>query len=461
MTRRGHVSIRARLLVVLLSVTALVWVAVVVRSRSDARRELNRLFDAQLAQSAKILLAQASHDVRELRDAERARKRFEHAREHPYEQRLHFQIRDRQGRLLYRSSSDVPDEPLGGARDGYSDQTLHGVRWRVFVLTDPDAALQIEICQRYDVRERLTDAVARNMMLPLVVALPLLAALIWIATRQAIRPLSRVEREFTERAPDDLRPFADRQAPRELIPLIDALNGLLARLQERFEVERRFTADAAHELRTPLAALRTQTQVALAARNGAEREHALRQVLRGIDRATHLVAQLLTLARVDPDHAEVAAEPVDLQRVAAAVAAELAPPALEKGIDISVEAEPDLRVDGNAALLGTLLRNLVENAVRSCGAGDVVRVSANRAAGAIVLEVVDSGPGIPEAERDRVFDRFHRVLRGGDSGSGLGLSIVKRIADLHHATIALSAGDGGRGLRATVRFPGDLRHPSR
>jgi two-component system sensor histidine kinase QseC len=445
----GRASIRTRLLVLLLSVTAAVWAAVMLRSRTDARRELNGLFDAQLAQSAKVLLAQASHDVGELRNAERARERFAHTLEHPYEQRLHFQLRDRAGHVLYRSSSGVP-EPLATDGDGYYDRTLHGLRWRVLVLTDAQAGLQIETCQRYDVREQLAGAAAWNMTLPLLAALPLLATLIWIAVGEGIRPLARVEREFARRASDDLHPFGDADAPRELVPLVGALNGLLVRLDERFELERRFTADAAHELRTPLAAIRAQAQVATTAGRGADREHALRQIVRAVDRATHLVEQLLTLARLDPQRDMAAPEAVDLRNVATIVAGELAAAASGKQIDVRVEAKDGLTVSGDPALLSTLLCNLVENGIRYCGRGGSVRIVVTDHA----VEVVDDGPGIPAEEREHVFERFHRVLRAGPSGSGLGLSIVKRIADLHHASVTLGDGDGGRGLRVTVRFGG-------
>lgn len=440
-------SIRTRLLVMLLGATLALWLVAIALSYRDAREELGKLFDAQLAESAKVILAQASHDARELRDADEARERFAHTLEHPYEQQIHFRIRDRRGRTLYESSEEALPESIGITNDGFADLELHGDRWRVLLLTDREAGLQIEMCQRYDVRAGLAAAVARNMMLPMVVSLPLLALLIWIATSRGIAPLERMADGFRRRRPDDLRPVRDDRMPAELVPLIGALNGLFDRLAQRFETERRFTADAAHELRTPLAGIRTQVQVAMAARDEAEREHALRQAVRAIDRTSHLTQQLLTLARVDRD-AALDVHDVDLAQVVRAVAAELAPQAIDKEIALEVSASSPVVLSGNAALLATLVRNLIENAIRYCGRGDEVIVSV----GPSLLRIVDTGPGIPEQERERVFDRFHRVLGTSESGSGLGLSIVQRIAELHGATVVLTEGKEGRGVRVEVRF---------
>ena len=255
---------------------------------------------------------------------------------------------------------------------------------------------------------------------------------------------------------DDPRHFLVQVgAPDEVRPLVGSLNRLLGRVEAALEQERRFTADAAHELRTPLAALKTQAQVAKGAGEAAGRQHALDQVIAGCDRAAHLVEQLLTLARLDPQRAGQRHAPVDLRELAVQVLAELAPLALAKNIEIGLAEGPVGRVSGDALMLDVLLRNLVDNAIRYTPPGGEVSVAVERTGREIELSGTDDGPGIPAEERDKVGQRFYRILGSGESGSGLGLSIVLRIAELHGASVTLGEGRGGRGLRVGVRFPAE------
>jgi len=451
---RQVVSIRARLLFLLVGATVVCWLAAIGRSYVDARRELAELFDAQLVQAGRIVLERAGHEVEEALEHDRE-IRIDAAPDHPhrYEQILHFQVWSTRGRLLYRSSPDLPRDPIVplGSR-GFFDRTLDGVRWRVLALADRGEEFEIQLCQRADLRNRLAAAVARNMLVPVAAMLPLLAVLIWLATSAGMRPLRHLVAEISGRRPDDVAPLAAEPRPPELVPLALALDGLLDRLRRRLELERRFTADAAHELRTPLAALKTQAQVALGARTPEERVHALDQVVRGTDRMTRLVGQLLTLARIEPDAAEELTT-VDLAAVTDEVLTALAPEAGKRGILVGRDgATAGATVTGSRTLLATLVANLVENAVRHGDAGDEVRVGVGRTGDGVVLEVLDDGPGIPESERARVFDRFHR-LPGSRAGSGLGLSIVARIAELHGAAISLDSGLRGRGLAVRLHFP--------
>lgn len=446
-------SIRARILILITGGIVVVWLAATALSYRDARRELNALFDAQLAESGRVLLMQASHELDEAGEHGRRARAIDIDVEHPYAQELHLQLWDREGRLVYQSTDDLPSERLvTGMTNGYADRTLHGGRWRVLVLTDAGSGLQIQVCQSYEGRTRLAASVARNMLLPLIVALPLIAGLIWIATTRAIRPLADLAGALESRDSEDMTPLRAGAMPRELEPVSRSVDGLLARLRDRFELERRFTADAAHELRTPLAAIKTQAQVASGAATDAERAHAVAQIVRGVDRATHLVEQLLTLARLDPEASVSVEEPVDLGRIARETVAAFG----AGGAAVRVEA-PAAMVRGHAALLATLTRNLVENAiVHGNGENVEVRVEAGND---VVLHVEDRGPGITQAERERVFDRFYRAP-GGRPGSGLGLSIVRRIAELHGATVRLESSDDGRGLHVTVRLPAAQRDAS-
>lgn len=234
--------------------------------------------------------------------------------------------------------------------------------------------------------------------------------------------------------------------------MVERLNSLLERVQSSLESERRFTSDAAHELRTPLAALRTQLQVAQGAVAGGEREQAIAKAVAAGDRATRLVEQLLTLARLEHDAWKRQAETVDLHRLAAEALAEAAPTAARKDIALALEGEARLEVRGHAGLLAVLLRNLIDNALRYSPPQTEVGVSVRRADGAAVLEVQDQGPGIPAAERADALRHFHRLEGATESGSGLGLSIVARIAELHGARLELAEGAGGKGLKVGLRF---------
>ncbi|HQT26076.1 MAG TPA: ATP-binding protein, partial [Burkholderiales bacterium] len=241
--------------------------------------------------------------------------------------------------------------------------------------------------------------------------------------------------------------------PGELRPLVDAINTLLSRLEYSFENERRFTADAAHELRTPLAALKTQAQVAMRASEEAQRKKALEQVIGGVDRATHLVQQLLTLARLDPQFAQVGNSKVDLHQVVVGVLTELAPEALAKRIELVFEEAPRAMVKGDPEMIRILTSNIVRNAIRYTPEEGHVEVRIGEDVDAVRLHVIDNGPGIERGERTNVFERFYRTLGNRASGSGLGLSIVKRIADLHHAEVTLDTGENGKGLWVRVKFP--------
>ena len=288
--------------------------------------------------------------------------------------------------------------------------------------------------------------VARRLLAPMLFGLPLLGLWIWLATWRALKPLDDVAKQITTREPERLQPLAPASAPREIRPLVEAINDLFTRVERTLESERHFTADAAHELRTPLAALATQAQVVQRARNAEERDHAVGQLITSTRRAGRLIDQLLTLARIDPGKAPVG-DPVALDRLAEEVCADHGAQAMAKNISLELNALPAM-VAGNADMLRILLRNLLDNAIRyTPPAGQVlVKVAPG------ILAVSDTGPGIPASERQRVFDRFHRLAGQDTEGSGLGLSIVARIAERHGASVELGTGENGKGLRVTVRF---------
>jgi two-component system sensor histidine kinase QseC len=297
-------------------------------------------------------------------------------------------------------------------------------------------------------KKELAEHLLTTMLKPLLFGLPLLAFWIWFAARRGLAPVDSIAAEVARRAPQHLEPLWPATAPSEIRPLLDALNALFGRVTQVLENERRFTADSAHELRTPLAAILAQAQVAQRARDNAEREHALAQIVAGSQRAGRLVEQLLVLARLDPA-VGLSRQPVRLDLLAAEVCADHGATALEKNICLGLDAPETVTVAGDADMLRVLLRNLIDNALRYTpphGKVDV-GITANR------LTVADSGPGIPAEHRETVLRRFHRLAGQEIEGSGLGLSIVARIAELHGAQISLDAAEETGGLMVRIVFP--------
>jgi two-component system sensor histidine kinase QseC len=328
---------------------------------------------------------------------------------------------------------------------------VNGRNWRVYSHWDARREYLVQVGEAVDAREHLAGEILEKLVQPLLVSLPLLGLLVWLAVGTALKPIDRIGAALARRDPRYLAPI-EGGVPKEIVPMVERLNGLLERVQATLENERRFTSDAAHELRTPLAALKTQLQVAQGASNGSERDLAIAKALAAGDRATRLVEQLLTLARLEHDAWQGQAETVDLSELAARAIAEAAQSAAEKNIRLSLGGEPGMHITGHAGLLAILLRNLLDNALRYSPPHTEVGVSMHAAAGEMVLEVSDQGPGIPPVERENALRRFHRLEGAEVSGSGLGLSIVARIAQLHQAPLELLEGDEGRGLKVRIRF---------
>ena len=437
-------SVRGRLIAILLGGLALVWLAAALATVIEADHEVEEIFDAHLAQKAALLVLRVGDEGDEI-DTGHA------APTHKYAKRLSFQVWKRGTRLLLHSA-DAPDSRFSPRESGFSTVTVDGRDWRVFSLWDPKREYLVQV--RDAVRERrhvILDIVAA-LATPLAVALPLFALLVWFAVGRALRPLARVSEEIGRRDPTFLAPLQG-EVPTEIAPLVSRLNALLARLQSSLDGERRFTSDAAHELRTPLAALRAQLQVAQGAAGSGERERALANALAATERATHLVEQLLTLARLEHGAWQSAAAPFDLHRVAMEAIAERAAQALAARMELALEGEAGAMTQGQAGLAAIAIGNLLDNAVRHSPAGSAIVVAVARDADHVVLHVRDQGPGIPAARHKEALQRFKRLDDGMTTGSGLGLSIVSRIAELHGATLQLGDGPGGKGLEVTLRFP--------
>jgi len=441
---RVRYSIRRRLLVTLLAATLLAWGAALVLSYRDTRHELDELLDAHLAQSASLLIAQIGHEVDDL-DTEHAPML------HRYSRQVAFQVWEQGTRLVLHSAS-APNMPLAGKADGFSNNRVDGRKWRVFSAWDDSGKYLVQVGELRKARDELAETVAENLLRPMLFALPILALLIWVSVSRGLRPLQAIGGDVAQRRADNLAPLGEQTVPDEVRPLVEALNQLFARLRDSLDKERRFTADAAHELRTPLAAILTQAQVARAATSDSERQHALDNVQLGCARTAHLVEQLLTLARLEPEQLRPH-ESCDLRALAAGVIRDLAPAAVAKHVDLQLSDGDSVQVTGNPTLLAILMRNLIDNAIRYSPAHRPVQVTIEVREHQPLFSVTDHGPGIPPEEQARVWERFYRVIGTGETGSGLGLSIVQRIADLHRATVTLATGPDGQGLRVEVAFP--------
>lgn len=440
---RRHPSLKRRVLTLALAGMALVWGGTVIVTYFDAREELNEMLDAHLTQAASLLIAQTTGEFEEIET--------EHALPlHKYSRRVAFQIWEHDQLRLHSVNS--PQTPLTNRKQGFSDSNIAGQRWRVFSSLDASGKLLIHVAEQAEVRDKLAREVAKNLLYPLLIALPLFAILLWLAVSRGLRPLASLTREVALREPDNLAPLPAGAAPSEVLPLIGRLNHLFERIGASMQNERRFTADAAHELRTPVAAIKAQAQVARGAQDATERIHALDSVILGCDRAAHLIEQLLTLARLDSLQKSVL-ESCELQTLAVEVIAEMTPLARQKNVQLELAEGEAATVQALPGLLRILLRNLIDNAVRYTPAGTQVQVRVDRENGQPRITVSDNGPGIPEEERDKVLERFYRPLGTGEQGSGLGLSIVQRIAAIHGATLQLSNGEAGRGLRVMIVFP--------
>ncbi len=441
MARRA--SLKRRLLELVLAVIALIWLGTAVFTYHDAHEEFDELLDAHLAQAAALLVVQTSHELEEIET--------EHAGlPHKYSPRIAFQVWEG-GKILRIHSANAPSRHLATREEGFSDSVIDNHVWRVYSSWDGSGEFLIQVAERADVREELARTIAQNLLQPVLISLPLLAFLLWVAVARGLQPLVKLTREVEQREPDNLAPLDAGAAPREVVPLIKRLNRLFIRIAASMQRERRFTADAAHELRTPVAAIKAQAQVAQAASSKEERMHALDNAILGCDRATHLIEQLLTLSRLDTLEGGVS-EPCPLRDIASEVIASLAPVALEKGVRLELLADDEVSLRGNPELLRVMLRNLLDNAIKHTAPGTTVRVGIASEAGKVFLSVSDNGPGLPEEELKKVSERFYRPLGTRASGSGLGLSIVKRIAEVHNASLQIGTASEGRGFKVTVTF---------
>lgn len=371
-----------------------------------------------------------------------------------YENKYQLQVWDPTGKLLLHTAAKTKILPLYNQPVGFSDKIIDGVVWRVFSIKNSYGNLKIVVAEKYDIRTELAHRIAQDDIYIMFLTYPLSGLLIWLIIGKGLNSIKSVASEVSHRAPSRLEPVGTASIPVEIKPLIEELNHLFQRLQEGFEREKRFAADAAHELRTPLAGLKTQTEVALKTVDIKEQQKILQNVVIGVDRCAHIVQQLLTLSRLVPE-ATTLEDTVefDLSKLAAEIIAQIGHLALEKHLDIELIADSPAMIIGNSTAIGILIRNLVDNAIRYTPAKGSIDVVIENKVNGVLLKVIDNGPGIPAELHSRVFERFYRILGNRSPGSGLGLAIVQQIAKLHRAHLSVGTPQSGKGLKIEVFFP--------
>lgn len=446
-------SLRRRLLLLTAAATATAWVVGGAAMFLVGRHVSDSLFDQRLHDIASALLTFADHEISELQAAGGDIVHLEGAE--TLGRRYHYQIWSQDGDLLLLSigTTRAPFAPFN--EPGYSTREISGVPMRVIVLASEDGSKMLEVAEPLSAREAGIDPGLFYLGIPLALSLALLVGISAWLVRRATRALGESASEVTQRSPDDLRPLAIDNPPDELTPIIAAVNSLFARIENALRSERRFTSAAAHELRTPLAAIKIQGQVALLSRTESDRRVALERLIQSIDSAARMIDQLLTMSRIDgliALHAQ--AVRLQLDAVTSHVIDEMRPLAMRRNQQI-VEDLGAADLQGLEFGVAVLLRNLIDNAIRYGPPGGTIRVRTGTVPGGrCFARVEDAGPGIAPEQRKRVFERFYRLPNNfAVEGCGIGLSIVQAVVDLHRAEIALDGSDLG-GLGVTVYFPG-------
>lgn len=441
-------SLQYRLMMSLLGVTAFAWLLVLALTWYETDHELNELLDAHLAQTASFLVAQTG-------DGHEAHHDFTTAPTlHKYQPRVAFQIWH-EGEILVRSEQAPQKALRTDSLPGFANIKINGQAWRVFSTKGKANDIWIHVAELGQFRQDILNASLKSALVPLLIIFPFLTIFIWWSIRIALQPLRNLGEEIGTRKASSLTPLSDQTVVTEVQPLVKALNLLFQRVEVQMNNERQFTSDAAHELRTPIAAIRMQAQVAIGSINPEPQKIALEALIQACDRANRLISQLLELSRLDAVAStdEVNSwKSVDAIKVTRDQLANSASEWLAKNQQLSLEAPEFLALNVNPDWLAIIVRNLVDNASRYSPSGAIIRIKwQNSKTPCLVVE--DSGPGISEEDMRRMGDRFFRVLGNDSDGCGLGWSIVQKIAKTCHVQIELSRSEDLGGLKVQLTWP--------
>jgi two-component system sensor histidine kinase QseC len=453
-------SLRRRLTALTLGCIAFVMLPLLAITYAKVVEEVNELSDARLAQSAKTLEALSTHlglasgnSPIEVTNWFRPKGANEASPQgHGYETQIGFQYWNTASQLEL-TTQDLRDLPFGAAPVGFSDVVKDKRKWRIYTKIGDNGGF-VRAAERYDSRREIIRDLILQSVAPLVVGLPILALLMGWAIKRGLTPLSNIAQRIEARSPEETLALDAHDAPDEIAPLVGALNGLLQRLRRLIENERQFTANAAHELRTPLAGALIHVENAIATSDPNERASAFADIRGALNRMTRLVNQMLDLARWDSASATKAMTEVDLARCVDDELGSFASRIAERNIHVVRSAVPTVSsVRGWEVGIRILVRNIIDNAVRYGAIGGALDIELACDGEGILLAITNSGPAIEATLRDAMFDRFQRGFDPDSEGVGLGLSIAKRIAELHRASVRLLDPRNGEGLRVEVRFP--------
>ncbi len=425
--KRLILMISVPILATALLISALSWIS--------ARQEIEEVYDAQLAHAAKVLLQLTEHEVAEHKAYEISLGEERVDLAHRYENKLTFRI--------WKDTHLVTESVLAKSFDGfrapagYSEQTLKNVEWRFFVLYDAATKITIEVAEKKEVRQELTLKILAGFLIPLSLFFPaMIIVIIWLGVTRSLKPLVNLSEQVDVRDTSDFSPIQSPLVSDEIQPLIRAFNSLLERIKQSFAREQSFTDNAAHELRTPLAAMKTQTQVLLKKISKPEYQENLNNLHISIDRMTHMVDQLLSFARLQSEE-QLQTESINFSEILIHLVSKATPIMKKKSLSLRNNISDGIFIHGHLQAIEIMARNLLDNAVKYTPDEGGITLSLYREAQNVIFELTDTGPGISEDEKEKVFERFYRSKKNEGMGSGLGLAIVRWVCDFHNATIKL------------------------